>query len=100
MLVDVAADGSVQDVQIEASSPAGVFEAVSVEAARKWKFKPVLEQGRPVAHRVRVPIDFEPDAPPASHDGVASAPARSRAPAAGGSAVADVAAPSHFMASR
>lgn len=100
MLVDVAADGSVQDVQVEASRPAGVFDAVSVEAARKWKFKPVLEQGRPVAHRVRVPIDFDLDEPPASHDGVASAPARSRAPAAGGSAVADVAAPSHFMASR
>ncbi|TAA41350.1 TonB family protein [Pseudoxanthomonas winnipegensis] len=103
MLVDVAADGSVQDVQVEESRPAGVFDAVSVEAVRKWKFKPVLEQGRPVAHRMRVPIDFdldEPSAPSASHQGVASAPSSLREPAFGGGAVADIAAPSHLVASR
>lgn len=78
MLVDVAADGSVQDVRIEQARPAGVFEAVSLEAARKWKFKPVLERGKPVAHRVRVPIDFDLDAPSAPRGGVASASAESR----------------------
>lgn len=95
MLVDVAADGSVQDVQVEESRPAGVFDAVSVEAVRKWKFKPVLEQGRPVAHRMRVPIDFdldEPSAPSASHQGVASAPAGSHESVARGRVLADVAA--------
>ncbi len=95
MLVDVAADGSVQDVQVEESRPAGVFDAVSVEAVRKWKFKPVLEHGRPVAHRMRVPIDFdldEPSAPSASHQGVTSAPAGSRESVDRGRVLADVAA--------
>jgi TonB family protein len=66
MLVDIAADGSVSDVVIDHAQPVGVFEAVSLEAVRKWKFLPVLENGKPVAHRVRVPIDFDMDPPGAA----------------------------------
>jgi TonB family protein len=71
--VDVRADGSVSDVVVESSRPAGVFDAVSVEAARQWRFRPEMKDGKPVAGQVRVPVTFEMDATP---------------PAAGGSAVA------------
>lgn len=58
LLVDVAADGSVTGIVVESSRPAGVFDAAAVEAARQWKFKPSLENGKAVAGRVRVPVDF------------------------------------------
>lgn len=58
LLVDVAADGRVMGIAVESSKPAGVFDAAVVEAAWKWKFKPALENGKAVAGRVRVPVDF------------------------------------------
>lgn len=67
----VAADGSVADAVVEESTPPGVFDAVSLEAARKWTLNPAVKDGAPVAGWVRVPIDFAPDGP-------------SAAPAAGG----------------
>lgn len=59
LLVSVAADGSVTDVEVERATPQGVFEAVAVEAARQWKFTPAMEDGKPVPARVRVPIEFD-----------------------------------------
>lgn len=59
LLVDVAADGSVTDAVVERSEPAGVFDEVALEAVRNWKFNPAMEDGKPVAGRVRVPIKFE-----------------------------------------
>lgn len=66
LLVDVAADGRVTGIAIESSKPAGVFDAAAVEAAWQWKFKPSLENGKAVAGRVRVPVDFSI---PANDDG-------------------------------
>lgn len=59
LLATVAADGSLRDVQVERAEPAGVFEAVSLEAARAWRFRPAMQDGRPVEGRVRIPIGFE-----------------------------------------
>lgn len=59
LVVDVAADGSVRGVEVEKSEPAGVFDAATLEAVKQWKFQPALENGKPVAGRVRVPVDFE-----------------------------------------
>lgn len=65
LVVTVGADGSVRDVQVEKSTPEGVFEAAAVEAARKWKFTPETRDGQPVeGGRVRVPITFETEAQP------------------------------------
>ena len=58
LLVDVAADGKVTGIVVESSRPAGVFDAAAIEAAWQWKFKPRLEDGKAVAGRVRVPVDF------------------------------------------
>lgn len=58
LVVDVAADGSVRGVEIEKSEPAGVFDAATLEAVKQWKFEPAFENGKPVAGRVRVPVDF------------------------------------------
>lgn len=59
LVVDVAADGSVRGVEIEKSEPAGVFDAATLEAVKQWRFEPALENGKPVAGRVRIPVDFE-----------------------------------------
>lgn len=59
LLVEVAADGSVVDVQVEHSEPVGVFDAAVLRAAKQWKFTPSYENGKAVAGRVRVPVQFE-----------------------------------------
>lgn len=64
LVVDLAADGSVTDAMVESAQPAGVFDASALQAVKSWKFNPQMEDGKPVAGRVRVPIDFSPDGPP------------------------------------
>ena len=59
----IGSDGRVKDVEVERSEPAGVFDAVTVEAARQWVFSPKLEDGEPVEGWVRVPVDFEAPTP-------------------------------------
>lgn len=71
LIVDVAADGSVGKIVIERSEPEGTFDAAAIEAARNWRFNPAMEQGKPVASRIRVPIEF--DAKSGSTDGKAGA---------------------------
>lgn len=62
----VRTDGSVKDVVVERSEPAGVFDAAAVEAARKWELTPGMKDGQPVEGWVRVPIEFEAPAPQSS----------------------------------
>lgn len=76
----VGIDGQVRDVRIVESVPTGVFDAVSIEAARAWTLAPELRDGKPVEAWLQVPIAFEPDAP--KPDAVASPPAPPAAPAA------------------
>jgi len=65
LLVDVDADGRPLEVEVEQSEPAGVFDQAAVDAVRQWRFSPAVEGGRPVAGRVRVPIQFEAPEPKA-----------------------------------
>ncbi|MEP6634436.1 MAG: TonB family protein [Luteimonas sp.] len=62
----VGIDGSVKDVRVVASQPKGVFDAVSVEAAKKWKLQPAIKGGKPVEGWMQVPIEFDPNAEPSS----------------------------------
>lgn len=88
VIAEYAADGHVTGATVEKSNPAGVFDEVSLEAIRKWTFKPAIEDGKPVAGRMRVPIDFEMDPPekaPTSGGGAPSPAAGRKALASGGS---------------
>ena len=71
LIVDVAADGSVAGVEVQHPSRDARLDAVAVERARAWRFKPKMENGRPVASRIRVPVTFEPTKPkqPAQQNG-------------------------------
>ena len=54
----VKPNGSVQDTVIRNSEPAGVFDQAAVKAVEKWRFKPVLRDGRPVEQRARIRVRF------------------------------------------
>ncbi len=52
--------GVVRLVQVVRS--AGVeFDSAAVEAVRLWQFRPALQNGRPVAAWVRLPVQFSPE---------------------------------------
>ena len=59
LLIDVDAQGNPTNVVVDKSEPAGVFDEASIDAARKWKFQPAVKDGRPVAGRISVPVQFE-----------------------------------------
>lgn len=59
----VAVDGSIKKVKVIKSEPAGVFDQVSIEAARQWHIAPAKEHGVTVEHWVRVPVMFRRDDP-------------------------------------
>ena len=65
LLIELDATGRPTQVTVESAEPAGVFDQVAVDAARAWSFKPAIENGKAVPSRVRVPVDFAPDGPPA-----------------------------------
>jgi TonB family protein len=60
----VGVDGSIKDVKVVKSEPAGVFDDVSIEAARKWHITPAMEHGVAVEQWVQVPLTFSPKGPP------------------------------------
>lgn len=51
-------DGSVASPQVVESNPPRVFDREALRAVAKWKFKPRIIDGRPVARQARVPIEF------------------------------------------
>ena len=51
---DIAADGSVVNVVVEASEPPGVFDEAALTAVRSWRFRPRLDRGEVVAAPGRV----------------------------------------------
>lgn len=50
--------GTVADVEVKESNPAGVFEASAVEALRQWKFEPVERDGKKVAQRAEIRMNY------------------------------------------
>lgn len=63
LIVDVATDGSVAGVKVDKPSPDARLDAAAVESARKWRFTPKVENGKPVASQVRVPVEFSQHEP-------------------------------------
>ena len=80
LLIDIDAQGNPTNVVVDKSEPPGVFDQASIDAARKWKFQPAVKDGRPVAGRISVPVQFESRGKPDPADAEDS----SRAPQAPG----------------
>lgn len=74
--VDVAADGSVAGAVVERAEPKGVFEQAALDAVQAWKFNPAIKDGKPVAGKVRVPIEFKLDSKEGADAGPMKVPAR------------------------
>jgi protein TonB len=54
----VGVDGQVQQLQINESTPPGVFDDAVLAAVRQWTFEPAQYQGNPVETWVNIPIPF------------------------------------------
>ena len=59
--IEVGVDGKPTAITVVESTPAGVFDASTVAAAWNWQFNPSLQDGKPVAGKVRVPVHFDLD---------------------------------------
>ena len=59
--VTVAADGSVERLELAGSSGNRHLDRAALEAVRRWRFQPATRNGQPVVAEVSVPIVFNPD---------------------------------------
>lgn len=59
--VEVDAKGHATEVQVLSATNPGVFDAVSIAAARSWTYRPAMKNGKPVAAAVKIPITFAMD---------------------------------------
>lgn len=62
--VYVNADGSVGEVKVAESEPAGTFDQATLSAAKQWRFNPKREDGVIVPGWVEVPVNFRADGKP------------------------------------
>ena len=58
ILFTVRSDGTVGDVRVAGAEPAGIFEQAAMTAVRKWRYQPVVRDGRAVDQRARLRIRF------------------------------------------
>jgi protein TonB len=54
----VGTDGSVGDIKVVGTQPAGMFEQSALEAVRHWRYQPVVRNGHPVSQRASVRVRF------------------------------------------
>lgn len=60
LLVSVDAAGAVSDVQLLGRGTGNAaLDQAAIAAARQWRFVPAQKQGRPVASRLQIPVNFE-----------------------------------------
>lgn len=59
MELTVLEDGSVTDVRVKSAEPAGIFEQAAMAAITRWKFRPAMENGKPVRKRAAQTLRFE-----------------------------------------
>ncbi|HAI47538.1 MAG TPA: peptidase [Stenotrophomonas sp.] len=57
--VEVDATGTVGDVRVLSSTPAGVFDEASIAAAKRWTFTPARRNGTAVASALKIPMTYE-----------------------------------------
>lgn len=51
--------GSIEDIRVDKSEPAGFFEQAAIRAIRQWKFEPGVQRGQAVAAWTTQRIKFE-----------------------------------------
>jgi protein TonB len=54
----VAEGGEVEGISVRAASPAGVFDNAAIAALSQWRYKPVMDEGKPIAQHSRIRIRF------------------------------------------
>jgi TonB family protein len=54
----VTESGDVKSVTVRAANPAGVFDNAAIAALSQWRYRPVLEEGKPIAQHCRIRIRF------------------------------------------
>jgi TonB family protein len=54
----VARDGSVKDIVVTNSEPARTFDAAAVAAMRRYRYRPVMQNGAAVEQRAYLRIRF------------------------------------------
>ena len=59
--ITVDTEGRVVDAQVLSASPAQVFDEAAVNAVRKWRFEPVVKDGRRVEASIATTIRFQPE---------------------------------------
>jgi len=55
----VTETGTVEDVQVLESEPAGVFDQAAVKAVYRWRFKPRTVKGQAIAATAEQVVEFE-----------------------------------------
>jgi TonB family protein len=59
LVFTVTPKGTVEDVEVRNSSPAGVFDDSASKAVKQWRFEPVERNGEKVSQRAMVRLRFE-----------------------------------------
>ena len=58
LAIDVDRDGGVVSVEVEKSSGHRLLDRAAVRAAKRWRFRPALKNGKPVAERYTRVVRF------------------------------------------
>jgi protein TonB len=58
LLVDVTAEGLVDDLRVEQSCGHKVLDRTARRTVKRWQFSPAQRAGVPVASQVRIPVRF------------------------------------------
>jgi protein TonB len=58
LLVDVSADGSVDDLVVEQSSGYKILDRAATRTVTRWRFEPATRAGLPVSSKARIPVRF------------------------------------------
>ncbi|WP_428611331.1 energy transducer TonB [Shewanella sp.] len=59
---DISASGSVENIKVIQAKPKRIFNQAAIDALKKWKYKPRMEEGRVMAQtKQQVRLDFKLD---------------------------------------